>query len=126
MFLQVAPIEIRVAVGWLNLVWRVDEVEDDRLQPDPPRALDVFRMRVGPSEMGDVKHARDREDAEGRVLAERILLRRRLGRLEPGDARHRGHRTHPKTVKDKYGDDQRILNPWVWNYTTATAVEIEM
>ena len=32
----------------------------------------------------------------------------------------------PKTVKDKYGNDQRILNPWVWNYTTATAVEIEM
>ena len=25
----------------------------------------------------------------------------------------------PKTVKDKYGNDQRILNPWVWNYTTA-------
>ena len=31
-----------------------------------------------------------------------------------------------KTVKDKYGNDQRILNPWVWNYMTATAVEIEM
>ena len=32
----------------------------------------------------------------------------------------------PKTVKDKMGNDQRISNPHVWDYTTATAVEIEM
>ena len=45
-----------------------------------PRALDVFRIRVGPSKMGDAKHARVIEKLlKERVLAERVLLRRRLG-----------------------------------------------
>jgi hypothetical protein len=29
-------------------------------------------------------------------------------------------------IKDKQGNDKRISNPYVWDYTTATAVEIEM
>ena len=32
----------------------------------------------------------------------------------------------PKTIKDKMGNDHKISNPHVWDYTTATAVEIEM
>jgi len=92
-----------------------------------PRALDVFKMRVGPSKMGDVKHARVIEKLlKGEFWrngyfcvvdwGDSSLEMPDIAVIEPA----------PKTVKDKYGNDQRILNPWVWNYTTATAVEIEM
>lgn len=39
-----------------------------------------------------------------------------IGILEPG----------PKTVKDKFGNDQTIKNPFIWDLKTATAVEVEM
>jgi hypothetical protein len=32
----------------------------------------------------------------------------------------------PREIKDKFGNDRRISNPWRWDYTTAIAVEIEM
>ena len=92
-----------------------------------PRALDVFRIRVGPSKMGDVKHARVMEKLlKGEFWrngyfcvvdwGDSSLEMPDIAVIEPA----------PKTVKDKYGNDQRILNPWVWNYTTASAVEVEM
>jgi hypothetical protein len=107
----------------------MDDVERSRtvVYSLTPRAMDVFRMRVGPSKMGDVKHARVIEKLlkgefwrNGYFCAvdwgDSSLEMPDIAVIEPA----------PKTIKDKYGNDQRILNPWVWNYTTATAVEIEM
>jgi hypothetical protein len=92
-----------------------------------PRALDVFRIRVGPSKMGDVKHARVIE----KLLKGEFWRNGYFCVVDWGDSSLEMPditviEPAPKTVKDKYGNDQRILNPWVWNYTTATAVEIEM
>jgi len=107
----------------------MDDVERSRtvVYTLTPRALDVFRMRVGPSKMGDVKHARVIE----KLLKGEFWLNGYFCVVDWGDSSLEMPdiaviEAAPKTVKDKYGNDQRILNPWVWNYTTATAVEIEM
>ena len=92
-----------------------------------PRALDWFKMRVGPSKMGDPKHARVIEKLLKEEYwslgyycvvdwGETSVERPDIAVLKPA----------PKTVKDKLGNDQRISNPFAWDYTTATAVEVEM
>ncbi|MDA4123385.1 MAG: winged helix-turn-helix domain-containing protein, partial [Thaumarchaeota archaeon] len=92
-----------------------------------PRALEWFAMRVGPSKMGDPKHVRVIEKLLKEEYwplgyycvvdwGETSVERPDIAVLKPA----------PKTVKDKMGNDQRISNPHVWDYTTATAVEIEM
>ncbi len=92
-----------------------------------PRAMDWFKMKVGPSKMGDPKHGRVIEKLLKEDYwplgyycvvdwGETSLERPDIAVLKPA----------PKTVKDKLGNDQRISNPYAWDYTTATAVEIEM
>jgi hypothetical protein len=92
-----------------------------------PRALEWFRIRVGPSKMGDPKHVR---------VIEKLLMEDywSLGfycvvdwgetSLEAPDIAVL--KPAPKTIKDKLGNDQVISNPYAWDYTRATAVEIEM
>ena len=75
---------------------RYGEIEDHRVHPDT-QGPGCLQDTGWPLEDGRREAcAGDREAAEGRVLAERVLLRRRLGRLEPGDARHRCHRARPQ------------------------------
>jgi hypothetical protein len=84
-------------------------------------------MAVGPSKMGDPKHARVIE----KLLKEEYWPLGYYCVVDWGETS--GERPDiavlkpaPKTIKDKMGNDQKISNPHVWDYTTATAVEIEM
>ena len=84
-------------------------------------------MRVGPSKMGDLKHARVIE----KLLKEEYWPMGYYCVVDWGESSAEMPdiavlEPAPKTVKDKFGNDQRIPNPYVWDYTTATAVEIEM
>jgi TraM recognition site of TraD and TraG/Helicase HerA, central domain len=91
------------------------------------RALDLFKMRVGPSKMGDPKHARVIE----KLLKEEYWPLGNYCVVDWGQTSKEMPdiavlKPAPKTIKDKLGNDKRISNPYVWDYTTATAVEIEM
>jgi hypothetical protein len=92
-----------------------------------PRALEWFRMRVGPSKMGDVKHARMIE----KLLKEQYWPMGYYCIVDWGESSAEMPdiavlEPRPKTIKDKFGNDQTIKNPFIWDNTTATAVEIEM
>jgi hypothetical protein len=107
----------------------MDDVERSRtvVYSLTPRALDLFRMRVGPSKMGDPKHARVIE----KLLKQEFWPPGFFTAVDWGDTSLEMPdiavlMPAPKTIKDKLGNDKRISNPWVWDYTTATAVEIEM
>ena len=92
-----------------------------------PRALEWFKVVVGPSKMGDPKHARVIEKLLKEEYwplgyycvvdwGETSVERPDIAVMKPA----------PKTIKDKMGNDHKISNPHVWDYTTLTAVEIEM
>ena len=94
-----------------------------------PRALEWFQIRPGPSKVGDPKHVRMiekllKEDywPSGYYCAvdwgETSSERPDIAVLVPAVT----------TFEDKEGLElpQRIPNPYVWDYTSAIAVEIEM
>jgi len=92
-----------------------------------PRALEWFRMRVGPSKMGDVRHARVIE----KLLKEQYWPMGYYCIVDWGESSAEMPdiavlEPAPKTVKDKFGNDQTIKNPFIWDLKTATAVEVEM
>jgi hypothetical protein len=107
----------------------MDDVERSRtvVYSLTPRALEVFRMRVGPTKMGDPKHARVIE----KLLKQGFWPSGFFTSVDWGDSSLEMPdiavlKPAPKEIKDKFGNDKRISNPWRWDYTTAVAVEIEM
>jgi len=92
-----------------------------------PRALGLMEMKVGPSKAGDPKHLRVIE----KLLKEEYWPmgyycvvdwgegsggRPDIGVLKPSI----------KEVKDKLGNELRMPNPYLWDYSSAVAVEVEM
>ena len=94
-----------------------------------PRALEWFRLRPGPSKVGDVKHVRIIE----KLLKEEYWLQGYYCVVDWGET----SKERPDiavlmpavmTTEDAENGNlpQRIPNPYVWDYTSAKAVEIEM
>ena len=91
------------------------------------RALEWFQIRIGRAKMGDQKHVRVMEKLLKEEYwpmgyycvvdqGETALERPDIAVLKPALT----------TVKDKSGNEFRAPNPYAWDYTSVTAVEVEM
>ncbi|MGA2666379.1 MAG: hypothetical protein ABSF83_15695, partial [Nitrososphaerales archaeon] len=92
-----------------------------------PRALEWFQTRPGPSKAGDPKHVRVIE----KLLKEEYWPMGCFCVVDWGETSHARPDVAvllPRVleVEDGKGYDSRIPSPYVWDYSTAIAVEVEM